>query len=46
MKEPAFIEGMKKLNFPVVYRSGNDLTDYVLRNYEIYEKLVKEVASR
>lgn len=46
MKEPAFTEGMKKLNFPVVYRSGDDLTDYVLRNYEIYEKLVKEVASR
>jgi len=44
MKEPAFIEGMKKLNFPILYRSGRELTDYVVRNYEIYEKLVKEMA--
>lgn len=44
MKEPGFIEGMKKLNFPIVYRSGRELNDYVVRNYEIYEKLVKEMA--
>ena len=46
MKEPAFIEGMKKLNFPIVYRSGKELNDYVVRNYEIYEKLVNEMARR
>ncbi len=44
MKEPGFIEGMKKLNFPVLYRSGKELNDYVVRNYAIYEKLVKEMA--
>lgn len=44
MKEPAFIEGMKKLNFPILYRSGKELSDYVVRNYAIYEKLVKEMA--
>lgn len=44
MKEPGFIEGMKKLNFPVRYRSGKELNDYVVRNYAIYEKLVKEMA--
>ena len=44
MNEPGFFEGMKKLNFPVLHRSGKELSDYVIRNYEIYEKLVKEMA--
>lgn len=44
MKEPVFIDGMKKLNFPVLHRSGKELSDYVIRNYEIYEKLVREMA--
>lgn len=44
MKESGFIEGMKKLNFHIVHRSGKELNDYVVRNYEVYERLVKEMA--
>ena len=46
MREPAFIEGMKKLNFPILHRSGKELNDYVTRNYDVYEKLVNEMARR
>jgi tripartite-type tricarboxylate transporter receptor subunit TctC len=44
MKEPGFIDGMKRLNFHIVHRSGKQLNDYVVRNYRIYEELVKEIA--
>lgn len=44
MKEPTFIKGMKDLRFPILYRDSRELSDYVSRNYEIYEKLIKEVA--
>lgn len=42
-KEPAFIEGMKKLHFPAVYRGSKELGDYVARNYEVFAKLLKDI---
>ncbi len=44
MKEPAFIKGMKEdLRMPILYRSSKELGDYVVHNYEVYTKLLKEV---
>ena len=43
MKEPAFINGMKELRLPILYRSGKELDAYVARNYEYYSKLFKEL---
>ena len=43
MKEPAFINGMKELRLPILYRSGKELDAYVTRNYEYYSKLFKEL---
>ncbi len=43
MKEPAFINGMKELRLPIMYRSGKELDAYVARNYDYYSKLFKEL---
>jgi len=43
MKEPGFINGMKELRLPIMYRSGKELDAYVARNYEFYSKLFKEL---
>ena len=43
MKEPAFINGMKELRLPVMYRSGKELDAYVAQNFEYYSKLFKEL---
>ncbi len=43
MKEPAFIKGMRDLRFPILYRDSRELTDYVVQNYAVYEKLMKEL---
>lgn len=43
MKEPAFIAGMKELRLPIIYRSGNDLEDYIPKNHEFYQRLLKEL---
>ncbi len=42
MKEPAFVKGMKELHLTISYRSGKELEDYVVRTYDIFEKLMKE----
>jgi tripartite-type tricarboxylate transporter receptor subunit TctC len=43
MKEPAFIKGMKELHVPIFYRNNKDLEDYVVHNYEVFGKLIKEI---
>ena len=43
MKEPAFINGMKELRLPVMYRSGKELDAYAAQNYDYYSKLFKEL---
>ena len=41
IKEPEFIKGMKELRFPIFYRNGRDLNDYVAKSYEIYREFFK-----
>ena len=43
MKEPAFINGMKELQLPVIYRSGQELDAYVLQSYNYFSKTLKEM---
>jgi tripartite-type tricarboxylate transporter receptor subunit TctC len=43
MKEPAFINGMKELQLPIIYRSGKDLDAYVLQSYNYFSKTLKEM---
>jgi tripartite-type tricarboxylate transporter receptor subunit TctC len=43
MKEPAFINGMKELRLPVMYRGGKELDAYVAQNFEYYSRLFKEL---
>lgn len=45
MKEPAFVAGMKELRLPIIYRSGKDLEDYIPKNFEFYQKLLKELGA-
>ncbi len=42
MKEPAYVNGMKELQLPILYRSGKDLDEYVTRNYEAFGKIYRE----
>ena len=46
MKEPAFINGMKELRLPVLYRNSKDLDEYVQRNHEIFGKIFKETQTK
>jgi tripartite-type tricarboxylate transporter receptor subunit TctC len=43
MKEPAFIKGMKDLRISIVHRKSQELGDYVAQNYDLFEKLLKEI---
>lgn len=43
LKEPAYINGMKELRLPIIYRNSKELGDYVARNYEVYKKVLKEM---
>jgi tripartite-type tricarboxylate transporter receptor subunit TctC len=43
MKEPAFINGMKELHLPVMYKSGKECDAYVAQMYAYYQKLFKEM---
>jgi tripartite-type tricarboxylate transporter receptor subunit TctC len=42
-REPAFTNFMKDQHYSVFYRNSQQLTDYVSRNYDIYEKMLKEL---
>ena len=42
-KEPAFINGLKEIRFPVVYRNSKDMTDYMANYYEFYRKMLTEM---
>ncbi|MEI9475338.1 MAG: hypothetical protein WCO26_02010 [Deltaproteobacteria bacterium] len=42
MKEPAYINGMKELRLPILYRNSKELDDYVSRNYETFGKIDRE----
>ena len=42
-KEPGFINGMKKLNIPIVYHNSKEMEDYMARNYELYKKFLTEM---
>ena len=43
MKEPAFVNGMKELRIPIVYRNSRDLTAYVAHNYATYGRMLKDM---
>jgi tripartite-type tricarboxylate transporter receptor subunit TctC len=43
MKDPGFINGMKELRTPIVYRNSKDLNAYAAYNYESYSKLLKDM---
>jgi len=45
MKEPAFINGMKELHVPIVYRKSKELADYVSHHYEFFGKVLREMGS-
>ena len=42
-KEPAFLAGMKKLHLPVVYHNSEEIGNYVVRNYDAFAKLLKDI---
>lgn len=43
MKEPGFIQGMKALHLPIVYRSSKETDAYITKGYEAFEKPLKEM---
>jgi tripartite-type tricarboxylate transporter receptor subunit TctC len=43
VKEPAFIDGMKKLHIPIVYRSSKEVAESVARTVDVYSKFIKEM---
>jgi tripartite-type tricarboxylate transporter receptor subunit TctC len=46
MKQPAFVNGMKELRLPVLYRNSKSLEDYVRLNYEVFGKIFKEMEKK
>ena len=46
MKEPNFIKGMKDLHLPIRYRNSQELTEYLVYNYNYFAKLLKEMGLR
>jgi len=46
MKEPAFMKGMQELRLPIIYRNSKELGDYVIRNYELFGKIFKEIQKK
>jgi tripartite-type tricarboxylate transporter receptor subunit TctC len=42
MKGQTFINGMKEIRYPIVYRNSNGLNNYISHNFKIYEKIVKD----
>jgi tripartite-type tricarboxylate transporter receptor subunit TctC len=42
MKEPIFVNTMKELRLPIVYRTNIELDAYVARNYEVFGKICRE----
>lgn len=42
MKEPAFIKGMKDIRCTVLYKSGNDLQNYIASVIPTFRKVLKE----
>jgi tripartite-type tricarboxylate transporter receptor subunit TctC len=42
-KESTFLKLMKDQHYTVFYRTSQQLTDFVAKNYEVYEKLLKEM---
>lgn len=43
MNEPAFRKGMKELRLPIIYRNTRELEAYVVKTYQTFEKLLKEM---
>jgi tripartite-type tricarboxylate transporter receptor subunit TctC len=43
MKEPEFINGMKKLRIPIVYRNSKELGEYVAVSFGVYSNFLKEM---
>lgn len=42
-KEPAFIKGMKELHFSIFYRNSKEMTDYIMYNYDLFPKILKQL---
>lgn len=43
LKEPAFIKGVKDLHLHIFYRNSQELEDYMVRNYEVFSRILKEM---
>lgn len=43
IKEPAFIKGIKDLHLYIFYRNSQELEEFMVRNYETYAKVLKEM---
>ncbi len=41
INEPEFIQGMKRLQYPIFYRNSHDLNEYLARSYELYREFFK-----
>lgn len=46
IKEPEFIQGMKRLQYPIFYRNSRDLNEYVAKSYEMYGQFFKPSVGR
>jgi len=46
MNTQAYIDGMKELRLPIVYRDHRALDDYVARNYELFGQIVKDIQKK
>jgi len=43
MREPNFIKVMKELKLPIIYRNSDQLSEYIEKCYELFDKLLKEL---
>lgn len=43
MQQPGFINGMKRIDLPIVYRNSEQLTQYVTQSHEVFARLLKEL---
>ena len=42
-RQPKVIKGMSEMHLSMVYRNSRELTDYVIRNHELYGQMIKEM---
>ncbi len=42
-RQPRVIKGMSEMHLSMVYRNSKDLTEYIVRNHELYAQMIKEM---